>query len=217
MNITAIRERMKTLQAAWETLGRPDRTLLVALLLVAIGVGLGGGLWLRNGQLEARGAAVERLEQRLLARDQEISKLYTRLMDEKASGSAYGRLSNRDLKHDSLAVVGRIRGLLERYGHSNELLLITQQESETATKELWEKLTAKDLQQLDEIRQDFHRDFKIEANLLREELLLRLPANSRNKMVDRDFKFATNYWGIVRIADDLEQLALNLPVAAASH
>jgi hypothetical protein len=206
-----MRARLETARTTWGALTGRNRTALGVMLLGAVGIGFGSGILVRGQQLDARDATVEQLDQKLSNQGQEIATLYERLEAEKSSTVAYDQLSNQELQERALALVDEIREPVEHFRGGEDLLLITQEESAGAAEKLWDEITAKETQKADEIRKEFHRDIKVEANLLREEMLSRLSSASRNEIVDQDFESATNIWGMVRIADDLESLASSLP------
>ncbi|MCL4535525.1 MAG: TIR domain-containing protein [Bacteroidetes bacterium] len=135
-----------------------------------------------------------------------------------AVGTTYSQLTNTELKRKSLSVVAGIRSLLDRYHKRQDGLMFDYAyHRSSATEEerhkAWNERNQASADASREIMSAYASEFKVEALLLRRELLHRLPIVDGDNDVDHLYEHPTNPLGIEEVVDDLERLAKSLPVS----
>jgi hypothetical protein len=132
-----------------------------------------------------------------------------------ANQTAYSRLSNRELSDEVTKLVLKMRLYLEQKKNQDakQTDFYKQQMREAKTEQ--EKKLVLEAETHNTITSpsidlEYGEKFKTDAIVLRDELLLRLPKNTKK---DRNFMYEhpTNLIGVQKIIDDLEILAKSLP------
>jgi hypothetical protein len=171
----------------------------------------------KNATIETQNASLERakitiagLEERLSARndqldikDKQIGEYRTRALVIKASQTSYTRLSNKELKQKALQLVQLLRNLTGRYQQAESRAWTTQAD--------WQKMMSESEKLSNEITSTYNRQYKVQAILLKDELISRLPSGKvkRESGVDHMYEWGALI-GINSAADDLEKLAMSL-------
>jgi len=127
-------------------------------------------------------------------------------------------LTNAKLKSQTLGTVTSIRSLLEEYQSKNNELFSSrfsnfEKLSEEERHRHWVEETNKSTQLLSQLQAAYNSKYKINAILLRDELLSRLPkeiTKDRND-INRSYENVVNTLDILEVADDLERLSKLLP------
>lgn len=193
----------------WQTLKEAPITFLLVLIFAAF-AGAYAARWLYAERIEV-------LQQRLSAKDDQLAEYRERLHLAPAGQTAYSQLTNGELKQRALRLIGNIREFLERTGEEDRKVTFAQfaamsmAKSEEEKNQLWHRQTEEMSRRSFQRSADYDRQFKVEAILLRDEILSRLPPTARDDRKFGLYEHPTNPIGMGMVADDLERLARSLP------
>ena len=138
----------------------------------------------------------------------------------KPTGNRYQLLKSRDLKNEALELVQGLRSLVIRTQSADEKLNDEQRTAYVLAKtpatrqQQWEILTQKEMDLYTGFQRQYETEYKVEAKLLREEMMRREGAHLDMKQIqEMDFMYEnpTNPLGVTEVADDLERLAREIP------
>lgn len=141
-------------------------------------------------------------------------------LEELQPGTAYSKLSNQELAVKTLTLVGRMRESLyrmetmEREVNSMMFLGRSALDDQSHTEQLWQRQRALSDQLRLKLSHQYASEYKIEAILLRDEMLARLPDKmnvSRESLIEHTYEYPTSTYGVRAVVDDLEKLARSLP------
>lgn len=229
-------EKIKTGNAAWDFITSNWETLWSApliffsFLLLAIGIAYLAIWWkytrdisnLREQvKIEERNATGLRdqaafMEKRLDAKDEQVDEYRNQALRIKASGTAFSKLTNPELKKKSLNTVSHIRQFLEKWKNTDRDRSEKQSkdmrlaETEEDKHEIWEKYTNQYLTHSLSRNAEYEKSFKVSTILLKDELNSRLPEDHKSRVDDFSYEHPTNPIGMTMVADDLERLARTL-------
>lgn len=165
-----------------------------------------------NATLERAKGTIANLEERvsgkdeqLIAKDKQLNEYRSRALVIKATQTTYSTLANKDLKQKTLRLVGTIRDLLATYWEKESKMTARDEAS-------WRSYTEESSRLATDLMNTYNRQCKVEAILLRDELLSRLPQSKVKRDSAREFlyEYPTNPLGLEPVADDLEKLAKSL-------
>ncbi len=209
-----MKDLLEFLQNNWDVLKKAPLTFAL-LVLLAGGSGFVAVKWYYEGQIQTLKERDETQKVRLAAKDEQLNEYRQRLQLVPATGTSYSRLTNEELQRKALQVTDRLRQFL-----TSETMKEGQQMSEwaqmsTAKSEernrIWKQYTDSLLQSSIRVNTEYDSRFKVDAILLRDELLSRLPKQLKNEQAYSMYEHPTNRLGMQGIADDLERLAKSLP------
>lgn len=207
-----LNELISHLQKEWSILSSAPFTFVITLIL--------GGLvafFALNWAYEAR---FKLLQDRLLAKDDQLGEYRERLHLTPALGSGFSRLTHKELKQKALELVQQIRTFLvkheaeDRKVSDSKWQQMVMAKTEEEKKRLWNEYTNISIQFSLRLNSEYGQRFKVDAILLRDEILSRLPKDSKKDSKDehafRMYEHPTNPIGMNMVADDLERLAKGL-------
>lgn len=213
-----MREFLEYLQQEWATLAGAPFAFLIALALSSAAIIFGARRWFEKVIAELR-EQVATLKERIEGKDEILDQYRERLRiieDGKSnSGTAYSRLSDDELKRRTLLLVGQLRDFISRRERESrefsDSLWRRRDEAETEERrrELWHRETSEYSQQHFKTSAEYDQHFRVEAILLRDELLSRLPDEAvanRRPHTSSTYEHPTNFFGYREVADDLERL-----------
>lgn len=213
-----MREVLEYLGQEWDTLSGAPLSFLVALALLSAAIIIGARSWFEKVMAELR-EQVSTLKERIEGKDEILDQYRERLKiieDGKAnSGTAYSRLSDDELKRRTLLLVGQLRDFISRRERESREISDShwrrsiEAGTEERRKDLWHRQNSEYSQQSLRTNTEYDQHFRIEAILLRDELLSRLPDEavaSRTPRTSTSYEHPTNLFGYREVADDLEKL-----------
>ncbi|WP_094607168.1 hypothetical protein SPSIL_058290 [Sporomusa silvacetica DSM 10669] len=157
---------------------------------------------------------IEGYKDRLSAKDEQLNDYRQRLHLLPSTETSYSRLSNMEIKKMTLELVSKIRSFLKESNTYCTSLLMNRSYSNTMTEEDRQKAWSEETMALSlkssEINSYYDTHFKVEAILLRDELLSRLPSGTKKEHKFSTYEHPTNPIGMGMVADDLERLAKSL-------
>ena len=188
-----------------------------AIFLLAIGVPL------HNLVVEQKDAKVEVVQEqlklygaRLVVKDEQIADYVSKLQDREVNATSRSLLSNSKLKTETIATVSGIRTLLADYQRKSSEITYSRfndfkNMSEEERNRQWNEDNKKSSELLNQVQLNYNAKHKINAILLRDELLSRLPKDINRNTKKTFYEHAITTHGIMEVADDLERLAKLLP------
>jgi len=124
------------------------------------------------------------------------------------------RMSNADVKGRALELVGQVRRAMEEQRYKQDQLIYDDSyrnaKSEEERSAAWSRRTAEMSNVSRQLMDTYAGKYKSEIILLKEELLLRLAPQGRDKHIDFSYEHPTNPLGLEEIITDFEKLALSL-------
>lgn len=181
------------------------------------------GLPLHNLVVEQKSATIETVQQqlkllevRLQAKDEQIARYVSKLQEREAKVTSRSLLTNAQLKIETLEAVRSIRTLLSEYNSKSRATLFsifngTSDQSEEERHRQRNEDSKESFRLMDQLKSKYTITHKINAILLRDELLSRLPEGIASNARSSSYEYATNTHSIIDVADDLERLAKLLP------
>jgi len=198
----------------WNTLKDAPLVFFV-LLIFGIAIGLLTGTWLFKAALDIR-------DQRLLAKDDLIAEYRERLhLVPGSDKSSFSLLTNKELKEKTFLFVKAMREFRARIELQQNSLLdqeMTAMRAATSEEErnkLWEQHTRQLTGSHFDLESQYSKKFRVDAVLIRDELLTRLPTFVDPK-ADHWYELPGAYWSSLYVADDLERLGKILPESSKS-
>lgn len=197
----------------------------LAFFVLSIGlfsIAYAAAAWKFSSQIDQWKAVNETLRERIAHKTEQMDEYRERALkyDERLFSVTHS--DSAGLREKTLTFVGEIRAFIERYRrsddliNSNEWLEMTRVQDEEERQRLWHKFTSAMSRTSSERMSEWERRFKVEALVLRDELLSRLPKQQVTKRTDSSYENPVNYFGYCDVADDLERMARQLPQSAAS-
>jgi exonuclease VII large subunit len=128
-------------------------------------------------------------------------------------GSQYSKLTHKELQDRVIKFVEGVRtwfaqseaenrGIADQQWHA-----MVHAQTKEQKQQLWQAHTGTLTNGLFTLMRDFDQKFKVDAILLRDELLSRLPATEKSVQANRRYEHPVNTFCINEIADDLERKA----------
>ncbi len=202
----------KFFEANWSTLMSAP-----LIFLICIAIGIAGGYLLGKWYFRR---TIDILKGRLEAKDDQLDEYRERLklMHPNETGSKYSRMTNDELKRRVLDMVDKIRTFHAETQQKSQRLILAERaymmkvESAEEFEEIRNKYSNQIMSESLETSEKYNRRFKVDAILLRDEMLSRLPETAKNKRAYFVYEHPTNPIGMGMVADDLERLAKSLEV-----
>jgi hypothetical protein len=200
------------LRTEWTALSAAPWSFAV-LVVGAFGAAFGVCRWAYQSQNEANKEKLEVLKERLSAKDDQLDDYRERLGLAPSTGSKFSKLTHKELQEFTLKFVDGIRTWFSQNEAENRRTAdqqwhaMTRAQTEEQKHQLWEAHTSTLTNGLFSLMRDFEQKFKIDAILLRDELLARLPASERDQQSERRYEMPVNTFCIRMITDDLERKA----------
>ncbi len=211
-----MKDFVQFIQDEWAAISSAPVTFIL-LLIIGFGAAFYVVNWRYEGIVESLKERIESFKDRLEAKDDQLTEYRERLHLLPKSETTYSRLSNAELKNKTLDIVHRIRDFLQNRKEKQDRILYSDKRanlrdmSEEQRNKLWHQETNALMRETTETNADYNRDFNVDTILLRDELLSRLPSNSKNEREYRTYEHPANPIGMGMVADDLERLAKSLP------
>lgn len=186
----------------------------ITLLVIAFLLAYAAAKWRYSSIVDQVNATCEALRERLNLKTEQTESYKERALkyDEKALEVVDS--TEIALKEKSLTFVKDLRDFIERYKredealHSNEWKEMSQISSGEGKDNLWHNFVNKSSRLSNSRNSEYDRRFKVDAILLRDELLSRLPQyTSKDGHRDSVYEHPTNYFGFNDIADEIEKMA----------
>lgn len=203
-----LKDLLLLLQQEWSTLKAAPVTF-VLLFILAFLAAFFAVKWYYGGILETK-------NERLKAKDDQLDDYRQRLGLISASGSEFSLLNHEELKQRALDLVTKIREFSVQINEESTRLIFTQQQQMSKAKTdderdiIWHQFSGKLSQLSIKHNAEYDRQLKIDAILMRDELLSRLPKQTKDKRAYSMYEHPTNPIGMGMVADDLEKLAKSL-------
>lgn len=200
------------LQTEWTALTSAPWSF-VLLVISSIGATFGVCRWVYQSQFEAHKEKQEVLKERLSAKDDLLDDYRERLGLVPSTGSKFSKLTHKELQEYTLNFVNDIRSWMARNEEENRHITsqqwhaMTQAKTEEQKHQLWETHNNTLSNGILTLMRDFEQQYKIDAILMRDELIARLPASERNPSSEKRYEMPVNTFCIRTIADDLERKA----------
>ncbi len=196
------------IQKNWQILSSAPLTFIITLILAIVVAFLAV-----NWGYEAR---FKLLQDRLSAKDDQLAEYRERLHLTPAKRGGYSKLSHAELKQKALELVQQIRIFLtknmteERKVSDSNWQQMVGAKTEEEKRRLWNEGTTFSIQFYTRINLEYDQQFKVDAILFRDEILSRLPKDSKDERAFRRYEHPTNPIGMGMVADDLERLTKSL-------
>jgi len=203
-----LKDLLLLLQQEWSTLKAAPFTF-VLLFILAFLAAFFAVRWYYRGVLETK-------NERLKAKDDQLDDYRQRLGLISGSGSEFSLLNHEELKQRAINLVTNIREFSVRINEESSRRILTQQrrmieaKTEDERNRIWHTFSDKLFQQSTKQNAEYDRQFKIDAILMRDEMLSRLPKHTKDESAYRTYEHPTNPIGMGMVADDLERLAKSL-------
>lgn len=160
---------------------------------------------------ESQTLALKANEERLQAM-KDLVEEYREQLHLSPAANRYGNMSTARLVASAKEFVGKLRKEEEVYSARSRQLsdermeAIRKATTEEERQTLWQNMNSRDSQFYEEQRARWDREYKSEAVLIREEMLARLPKETREKMTITHGAYAMGGWSGM-VADELEMFA----------
>lgn len=188
--------------------------LAFALLAVSMfGLAYFAARWKYTSVCEQVRAANDTLKERLHLKTEQAEQYKERALkyDEKVWSVVESDTSS--LTQKALKLVAEIREFIARHQRQdeavreNEWVEMTRAVDDADKQRLWHKFTSASSRVSNERNAEWERRFKVDALMLRDELLSRLKGYTSEQRADHMYEHPTNYFGFNDVAADLERMA----------
>ena len=201
------------LRKEWKTLTNAPFAFLSILVLASTSIFFIVD-WHYGGTLQTLTGRIELLKDRIQAKDDQLDDYRERLHLTPASGSKFSKMTHQELKDSTLSLVKKLRDFLFNTNQKSKVVKdklwsqMVEAKTEEEKSRLWQAHTDAITQYSYTQRAEYEKKFKIDAILLRDEILTRIPRDSINKSISFSYyEYPTNYLVMKEVADDLERLA----------
>lgn len=201
----------------WSTISSAPFTFIILFVLV-FSLAYLASSWRHQGIIDLLRQQISGQKGRIEAQNEQIVEYRERLHLIPADATEFTKLTNKELQEKSLNLVQNLRTfLLEGEKNQREILFSgwRQNYKDLSKEELqkaWNEETRRSMMYYLKTNADYNDRFKVNAILLRDELLSRLPKGSKNERRYRTYEHPTNPIGMEMVADDLERMAKLLPI-----
>ncbi len=155
--------------------------------------------------------------QRLEYKEGQLAEYRERLKLLPTDQTSYSRLANKELRERATNLVANVRQFLRQWSEQDLVSMFSQQAAMSGAKteeernRVWQNQTKDMMLKSSRRNAEYDKRFKVETIVLRDELLSRLPTESKNEHAYSMYEHPTNPIGMGMVADDLERLAKLLP------
>ncbi|MGO9147720.1 MAG: hypothetical protein ACLQDF_15280 [Desulfomonilia bacterium] len=201
----------------WKTVSATPFTFVILAVLFFL-LAYGVSSWRYQGIIDLLREQLAQQKQRTEAKDDQIVEYRERLHLVPSDTTEFSKYTNKELQEKAFAVVNVLRKyLVEVQERQNSILFSDkkvsyQSMSEEERNKAWSEETKRLMVDSLKTSTDYDTRFKVDAILLRDELLSRLPKGSKNEKEYWIYEHPTNPIGMGMVADDLERMAKLLPI-----
>lgn len=203
---------MELLEKNWSVVSQaPLASFLLGI--AAFGVAYAAAAWKFSSQIEQLKSANETLRDRIQFKTEQSEVYRERALKYDDKLLSVAQSDSTDLREKTFAFVREVRAFIERHRHRDdqiqrtEWVEMTQAGDESEKNRLWHKFTSAMSQASSERNSEWERRFKVDALVLRDELLSRAPEQKRPEHIESSYEHPVNYFGFCEVADDLERMA----------
>ncbi len=194
------------LEREWAALAQAPASFVVLTILV-FGAAYLAARWRYAGITENLKEQISTLNGRLIARTEQSESYKERAMKYDEQAARVVNYDSAELSAKTLSFVARLRSFIQRrkdrsYLPSVPRIGATDEERQRE----WERSTTAAIQESNETTAEWERDFKVDAMMLRDELLSRLDLKA-DETTARYYERPVNFFGYADVANDLETLA----------
>lgn len=136
-------------------------------------------------------------------------------IDKRVNGTSISSTSDNELKRESELIVEGIRELLSQYRVEQDEFTykrFSRPKTDEEMERLWHENNHLSSLSTSKLMSSYNKLYKVKAQVIKEELIKRLPNLERDRNIDTMYSHPTNPIGIEHIVDDLEQLTILLRV-----
>lgn len=203
---------MKLLQTEWAALATAPWSFAI-FTAAACGLAFAACRWAYQSRHESSKERIDLLQERLKSKDGQLDEYRERLGLLPSAGNKYSKLTHQQLQEHTLKLVQDIRSWLAqsesetREAADRQWQALRSAQTEEQRHQLWQAHSSTLTNGIFSLIRDFEQKFKIEAILMRDELLTRLPATERSAPTQLAYEMPVNTFCIREVADDLERKA----------
>ena len=203
----------------WSTISSAPFTFII-LLVLAFSLAYFASSWRHQGIIDLLREQLSSHKDRIDAKNDQLTEYRERLHLIPSDTTEFTKLSNKELQEKALRFVQTLRTFLFKREKTQRETLDSgwrqnyKDLSEEERQKAWNEEAKKSMMDSLKTSTDYDNRFKVDAILLRDELLSRLPKGSKNEREYRIYEHPTNPIGMGMVADDLERMAKLLPVSA---
>ncbi len=201
----------------WSTISSAPFTFII-LFVLASSLAYLASTWRYQGIIDLLREQLSEQKGRMEIKNEQLVEYRERLRLIPSDATQFTKLTNKELQAKSLKLVQELRTFLsEREKRQREILFSGWRQNyknltEEQRQKAWNEETKTSMIDSLQTNADYDAKFKVDAILLRDELLSRLPKGSKNEREYRTYEHPTNPIGMGMVADDLERMAKLLPL-----
>lgn len=210
---------IKEIEKNWDVVSQAPLAFLIVMVAAFVAAYVAAA-WKFSSQIEQLNSKNETLRERVLLKSEQADTYRERALKYDEKLLAVAQSDSSGLREKTLSFVAEVRAFIERHRrsdnliHENEWVEMTQAKDEEEKQRLWHKFTSAMSRMSFERASEWERRFKVEAIMLRDELLSRQPDPQRSGDIASRYEHPVNYFCYCDVADDLERLAKLLPRAS---
>lgn len=203
---------IELLAKEWAVVSQAPTTFIL-LAVSMFGLAYVAAQWRYTSVVEQVRASNDTLKERLHLKSEQTEQYKERALKYDEKVWAVVESDTASLTQKALTLVAQIREFIERHRlqddslQQNEWSEMTRAKDEEEKQRLWHKFTSSTLRVSSERNAEWERRFKVDALMLRDELLSRLPEDKSDERVAHYYEHPTNYFGFNDVAADLERMA----------
>jgi len=170
----------------WSTISSAPFTFLI-LLVLAFSLAYLASSWRHQGIIDLLREQLSVHKDRIEIKDDQIAEYRERLHLVPSDTTEFTKLTNKELKEKALNLLQNLRSFLsERERKQREILFSGREQdyrnlTEEERRKAWNEETKKSMMDSLKTSADYDTLYKVDAILLRDELLSRLPKGSKNE------------------------------------
>jgi hypothetical protein len=203
---------LKLLQEQWAVVSSaPFAFLFLAAAMFAMA--FYAARWRYASVIDQVRAANDTLKERLHLKSEQAEQYKERALKYDQKVWEVVESDTSELSQKALKLVSEIREFVERRRrnqnaiYENEWGEMASASSEEEKRRLWNKFTSAQMRESTEQNAEWERRFKVDAIMLRDELLSRLEGYEQEDKMKHVYEHPTNYFGFNDVANDLERMA----------
>jgi len=158
-------------------------------------------------------STIDTLTHRIASKDDLLAEYRERLHLDAPDQTKYSKLTNQELRTQTLALVAAIRAFHataqsdSRQISDSQMNEMQHAKSEEERNQIWKRFTNRLTEDHYAKERKYTDQFSTKSLILRDELLSRLPPVTRNRSVDRLYERPNYHWSSIEVSADLERLA----------